>query len=368
MSIYLYIVAATLIFGAIMPQQGKKRIFYMILMTAIHMFVCAFRYNHLTGDLMKYHFIFNNMASYGWLSEEVLQEGRNTGFYLLMKLVNTITGGDFQMLLIVIAVITYLIVGYMIYRYSPAPWMSFLVWNCMAFFIFSLSAIKQSLAMAFVMLSFIGIAEKKPVFFLTMMGLAGLIHVPALVFLPAYWLAQRRVTGNILLLYLMLGVLLYIFKNQFVEFIRAFYYEDDEVFFFSGELGNRFIMLLGFALFSILLKGFPNRDFEKLLHLMAIAAILQMLSGFDNIFTRLADYYFQFSILYIPMIFYPSDRKLQRSLIRPLFPFNDRSLKVLAVFISVFLFWFYYTYSINIKIDYSVDNYLNFRFMWDVVQ
>lgn len=368
MSIYLYIVAATLILGAIMPQQGRKRIYYILLMTAIHMFVCGFRYNHLTGDLMKYHFMFNNMASSGWFSEEVLQNGRNSGFFLLMKLINTITNGNFQMLLIVIAAITYSILAYIIYRYSPAPWMSFLVWNCMAFFVFSLSAIKQSLAMAFVMLSFIGIAEKKLGFFLAMMGLAGLIHVPALVFLPAYWLAQRHVTGKTLLFYLILGVLVYVFKNQFVNFIRKFYYEDDEVFVFSGEVGSRFIMILGFTLFGVLLKGFPNRDYEKLFHLMAIAAILQMLSGFDNIFTRLTDYYFQFSILYLPMIFYPNDRKPQRSLIRPMFPFNDRSLKVLSGVIAIFMIWFYYTYSINISISYSVDNYLNFRFMWDVVQ
>lgn len=368
MSIYLYIVAATLILGILMPQQGRKRIFYIILMAGIHAFVLGFRYQHLTGDLIKYHNTFDSMALSGWFSPEVLQEGRNTGFFLLMKLVNTITSGNFQALLIVIAFTTCAAAAYIIYRYSPAPWMSFLTWNCMAFYIFGFSAIKQSLAMAFVMLSFIGIAERKPVFFLSMMGLAGLIHMPALAFLPAYWLAQRRVTGKTLLFYLLMGVLLYTFKNQFVNFIRSFYYEEDEVFFFSGELGNRFIMILGFTMFSILLKGFPNRDFEKLFHLMAIAAILQMLSGFDNIFTRLTDYYFQFSVLYLPMLFYPSDRKPQHSLIRPMLPFNDRSLKVLGEAIVVFMIWFYYTYNINITIAYSVDDYLNFRFMWDVVQ
>ena len=88
MQIYLYIVAATLIFGFAAPQKGRKRIFYIALMTAIYMFVCCFRYYHLTGDLMKYHTEFNTTASYGWLSDEVLREGRNSGFFLLMKLVN----------------------------------------------------------------------------------------------------------------------------------------------------------------------------------------------------------------------------------------------------------------------------------------
>lgn len=367
MEIYLYLVAATLVFGAILPQTGKKRKYYIVFLTAFHMFVCAFRYNHLTGDLMKYHFMFNNLASAGWGSEAVLQEGRNSGFMLLMKLVNNLTGGDFQVLLIVIAVISYAILGYVIYRYSPAPWMSFLIWNCMGFFMFGLSAIKQALAMAFVMLSFSGIVEKNLKKYLLMMLAAGLIHMPSLVFLPAYWLCQRRVSSRMIGFYLVLGVLIYIFKNQFVEFIKSFYYEDDEVFVFSGEIGSRFIMLLGMTLFGLLFRSFTSRDFEALFHIMAVATILQMLAGFDHIFTRMADYYFQFSILYIPMTFYPGNQKNQRPKLHRAFPFNRRSLKALSVLLCVFMLWFYWTYNLNIHIAVEVDNYLNYRFMWEVV-
>lgn len=366
MSIYLIIVAATLILGAVMPQKGRKRIYYIVLMTVVHAFVCAFRYEHLTGDLMKYHHTFNQLASYGWFSEDVLQEGRNSGFYLLMKLVNELTGGDFQMLLIIIAVIVHVIFGYMVWKYSSAPWMSFLVWNCMALYVFGFSAIKQALAMSFVMLSFVGISRRKLGFYMAMMALAGLIHTPALIFLPAYWLVQMRINRNTILWYIALGILLYAFKAQFVEFISSFYYDEDEVFVFSGEIGSRFVMLLGFTLFGILFRGFSNPDFEKLFHLMAVATILQMLAGFDNIFTRMADYYFQFSVLYIPMTFVSGQSGLQRSAIKTVFPFNERSMKVIAAVIVIFMIWFYCTYTINVDVAYAVDDYTNYRFMWDV--
>lgn len=366
MSIYLIIVAATLILGAIMPQKGKKRIWYILLMIAIHAFVCAFRYNHLTGDLMKYHYEFNALAEYSWFSQEVLHDGRNSGFYLLMKLVNEMTDGGFQMLLIVVAVITHVILGYMIWRYSSAPWFSFLVWNCMALYVFGFNAIKQALAMSIVMLSFVAISREKPLLYLVIMATAGFVHAPALVFLPAYWMAQRRVSHYTLVLYAVLGILLYVFKAQFVEFISSFYYEEDEVFVFSGEIGSRFVMLLGFALFGILFRGFSNPDFEKLFHLMMIAALLQMLAGFDNIFTRMADYYFQFSVLYIPMTFVAGKNAIQRSGIKAIFPFNKRSMKVITAVIVLFMIWFYYTYNINIEIAIASDDYLNFRFMWDV--
>lgn len=368
MEIYLYIVAAILGFGLLMPQKGPKRKYYIALMTVIHTVVCGLRYQFLTGDLHKYYYTFLNSGTYGWFSEELLAGGRNSGFFILNKLICILSDGEFQAFLFFIALVIHLVLAYMVYRYSPMPWMSYLTWNCMGLYIFGFSAIKQALAMAFVMLAFVGIAEKRPKFFLLSMTIAGLIHVPALVFLPSYWLAQRRVDGKTVFFYLILGVAIYVFKNQFVNFIRSFYYEDDEIFVFSGEIGNRFIMILGFTLFGILFRGFPDQNYEKLFHVMSLAAILQMLSGFDNIFTRLTDYYFQFSVLYLPMIFFPDDRKPQKSLLQPVFPFNTRSLKFMAIFIVAFMLWFYWTYNINITIANEVDNYLNFRFMWDVVK
>lgn len=366
MEIYLYVVAAVLVFGALMPQKGPQKKYYIGLMTIIHTFVCGFRYPLLTGDLRKYCSSFWSYAEYGWFSDELLAEGRNTGFYLLNKLICVLSDGDFQVLLIIIAVVIHLVLAYIIYHYSPAPWMSYLVWNCMAFYIFGFSSIKQALAMAFIMLAFVGIAEKRLSKFLFCVLIAGFIHMPALIFLPSYWLAQRRVDGKMLIFYVLLGIAIYAFKEQFIAFIRSFYYEDDELMVFSGELGSRFIMILGFTLFGLIFRGFSDRTFECLFHIMAIAAILQMLSGFDNIFTRLTDYYFQFSVLYLPMIFFSDDKRPQRSALQPILPFNRRSLHILAAFICVFMLWFYWTYNINITIGYEVDNYLNFRFMWDV--
>ena len=367
MSIYIQLVLITLVLGVIMPQKGPKRIYYIAVMTALFMFVSAFRYKHLTGDLIKYNNIFNALADCGWFSEYTLQDGRNSGFFLFLKFIQELTGGDFQFVLVVISVVIYLVLGYVIYRYSPAPWMSFLTWHGMGLYIFGFSAIKQAFAMAFVMVAFVAATERKLPGFLLAMAVAGLIHMPALVFLPAYWMIGMRVNVKTIILYILLGFAIYTFKDQFIEFIRSFYYEDDEVFIFSGEIGSRFIMILGFTLFGVLFKGFENRDFEHLFHVMAFAAILQMFSGYDNIFSRLADYYFQFSVLYLPMTFYTAEGKLQRSYMRPFLPFNSRSLKAFSFLVCAFMLWFYWTYNINITIAYEVDNYLDFRFMWDVL-
>ena len=364
---YILMVAAVLLFGAIMPQKGPKRSRYIILMTVLHTCLCGFRYMFITGDLHKYYYTFLNSGSYGWFSEELLAEGRNFGFYIFNKIIYHLSSGDFQVLLFTISAIVHLALGYVVYRYSPRPWFSYLVWNCMSFFLFGFSAIKQALAMAFVMLSFIGIAEKRVGFYLTMMSLASSIHMPALVFLPAYWLSQMKIKPNIIILYVLMGIALYMIKNQFVAFIHTFYYEDDEIMIYSGEIGSRMIMILGFTLFGLFFRGFRDPVFSKLFHIMAVAAILQMLAGFDNIFTRLTDYYFQISMLYLPMVFFPREGvSLRKDGMAPVFPFNRRSMALIATVIVVFLLWFYWTYAINITIELDFDNYLNYRSMWDV--
>lgn len=367
MSIYIQLVLLTLVLGVIMPQKGPKRIYYIILMAALCTYVCGFRYQFLTGDLHKYYWNYFNCGSYDWFSPELWANGRNFGFQYFNKIIYTLFGEEQQALLFAIALIIHVVLAVVIYRYSPAPWMSFLTWHCMALYIFGFSAIKQALAMAFVMLAFMAATERKPFGFLIAMALAGSIHMPSLVFLPAYWLMDMRVNGKTFIFYAILGIILYIFKDQFLDFVRSFYYEDDEIFVYSGKIGSRFFMILGFALFGVLFKGFENQDFEHLFHLMVFAAILQVFSGYDNIFTRLADYYFQFSVLYLPMTFYGKGKKLQQSYLAPVFPFNKRSLTLLSLFICVFMLWFYWTFNINITIDYAVDNYLNFRFMWDVL-
>ena len=163
MSIYWIIVAVVILLGLIIPQQGYYRKVYVILMAALHIFVCGFRYMYITGDLLNYGWHYHASVNFGWLSPEILQEGRNTGWFMLQKLLATISNGDFQFFLFVLAVIMIGAVSVMIYRYSPQPWLSFLIYNCLSFFItYDFSAIKQGLAMAILIGARMCIMEKKP--------------------------------------------------------------------------------------------------------------------------------------------------------------------------------------------------------------
>ena len=368
MSIYWWIVVAIILFGAIMPQEGRGRKYYVILMTFIHWFVCAFRYQFLTGDLIKYNTEFRHLRNVGYLAEEAVHGWRNTGFYWLMKFVGDQTDGNYQALLIVLATICCLIAGILIYRFSPKPWFSFLVWNCLSVYVtYDYLAIKQGLAMAILMISLMCIFDRKPSWFLVWTLLAGFIHMPALCFLPAYFLANRRLSGKMLAAYVIAAVVIFFSRNQIIGVVGELYYDDTEFTLVKETLGGRTIVIILMLLAGLLLKGLREKQFSQLFNIMVVAMIFQMFSGFDNIFTRLADYYLQFAMPYIPMIFYdPKHTEQNRHLAGPVFPFNRRSRTMLAVCIALILIWWYDTTMLGHTISYEVDNFLNYRFMWDV--
>ncbi len=366
--VYYYMVAAVLGFGFLLPQHGRQKKIYITLMAVLHAFVCGWRYMYLTGDLRKYAWGYYTITGSSWFSEDVFNGGRNFGFFWLQKLFSTITDGDFQIFLIFIAIVVEIAVAVVIYRYSPAPWLSYLLWNCFGFYIFGFSAIKQALAMGLLMLAFTGIMEEKPKKFLLWTVLAGCVHAPALVFLPAYWIAKSRLSVQKLIIYAICAGLIFIFRNQIVQFISDFYY-DEKDYMANTRVGGRFMMIAALLIAGIMLRGFSGRSFTKLFNLMLVAAIIQMFSGFDNVFTRLTDYYFQFLILYLPMMLYPEwDESVEGGYqIRHLV--LSRQQQAVAVLCVVLLAGFYYfTTNLSQPISTEADNYLNFRFCWEVSQ
>lgn len=370
MNIYWIIVGVVIGLGLIMPQKGYFRKYYIIIMAILHAFVCGFRYMYLTGDLRKYAADYYEILNHGWFSDMVIQEGRNTGFFGLMKLFSTLTNGDFQIFLFALAVITQVIVAILIYKYSPKPWLSYLVYNCMGFYVAGFSLIKQYLAMAIIMWAMMAIFEKRPLKFLILTLIAGFIHMPALCFLPAYFIANRRINASTLIGYFFGAVIIYFFRGSIINLVSDFYYEDETFQLVNTTLGGRFLVILIILIAALMLKGFREKNYERLFNIIVVAALFQMFSGFDNIFTRLSDYYLQFLVLFIPMIFYDSFQKveLNENASSPCLPFNNRSIRLIVMMLVVVLIWWYNATCIGVTIDYAVDDYTNYRFMWEVLE
>lgn len=367
--VYYYMVAAVLGFGLLLPQHGRQKKVYITLMAILHTFVCGWRYMYMHGDLLKYaggESGYYKLAEWGWFDERVFNGGRNFGFFWLEKLIAHLSGNDFQILLIVIAILIELAVAFTIFRYSPAPWLSYLLWNCFGFYIFGFVSIKQALAMGVLLFAFSAIMEERPRRFFLFALLAGCIHAPALIFLPAYWMAKNQLSSKKVMIYAFSALLIYLFRNQIVGVISEFYYEEKE-YISDDRIGGRFLMMAALLLVGVILRGFTGRNFGKLFNLMVVAAILQMFSSFDNVFSRLTDYYFQFVILYLPMMFYPKkDKSLEHEYQIRHIALTAKQRMAALICVAMLACLYYYQTNLSHTITYEVDNYLNYRFCWEV--
>ncbi len=362
---YYLLLVVIMALGVLMPQGSKDRKQYIVIMAVLHSLLSGLRHPYLTGDMKTYCYTYWHIEENGWFSDTVFRDGTNFGFNWLMKFFSTLSDGDFQVFLIVVAIFIELVVAFLIYKYSPLPWLSFLVWNCMGFYVFGFSAIKQSIAMGLIMIAFIGIMEEKPKLFTIFTILATIVHKPAFIFIPAYYLSKRKFTLQTILIYICGAVIVFINKNQIVKLMQEFYYEEGIVS-DNGDLGGRFFLIVGFILCGFALKGIKGKYFSKVANLIVMAAILQMFSGFDNVFTRLTDYYLQFLIIFIPLSF--ADYKDVRLLgvgegIR--LDVSSKQKITIIILLAIFLVWFYYKCYINIEIDYYTDDYTNYRFFWE---
>lgn len=268
-----------------------------------------------------------------WAHAEKQEDGsghdRNIGIQWLMKAVSDLTDGDYQAFAMVVSCFTLLSLAHFVKKYSPSPVQSFLLWMGLLFFTFTMSGLKQTIAMSLVILAFDGIYERKILNFLFFVIVASIFHFPALVFLPAYWIANMRLGKTYLIFLTVLFFVTYLFRDQLVDWMTDTY--ETEIINNSGMrfLANKVVVMLIIIIAAIVVRP-PHSDdglYCSLLMLVGVSAVIQTFASYNNTFERLADYYFQFSVAFIPMIFEPvktkrrhlSEREL--SLVRNIGPY-----------------------------------------------
>ena len=359
-NVYWAVLAITGVLAIIFKDDKKK---FVISAAIVHIFVCGFRYDAMHGDLMAYKKGFDSYAQANWLSETIIGDGRNTLFYGLNKLIANLTNNNFQALLFAIAAISIISISIVIYKYSEMPFVSYLMWSCFGFYMFGFYSIKQSLAMSILMFAGMAIFEKKHILFYILVIIAGLIHMPAFVFLPAYELCVAKKLRTIIYFYVALVAIIVLFRNQIVGTMADLYYEGDK---FSAitsfGIGGKSLMLIALVFVGIFLCNIKNDYFRYTLILIATASLIQMFSVYDNVFTRLADYYFQFIILYAPFILNQSHESNDDV---PIMHFNERSRQLITILFCLMAMVFYYRVNFLHASDVAVDNLVaNFKFFW----
>ena len=166
--------------------------------------------------------------------------------------------------------------------------------------------------MGFITLAFDAIVEKKPLWFALLVYIAWWFHAPALIFAPAYLIAMMK-PGRMYLLFLAaLLAFTYTFRDRILELMLEFY--DTTIYDYEMRfLANKVIIMLGIVAAALVLRP-PEEDdrvYGILLQFMGIAVVIQTFASYNNTFERLANYYFQFCVAFIPLVFQTDTRRSQ---------------------------------------------------------
>ena len=321
MSVYHWLVILVVLLALLMKGDKKGNTKYILLVAVLMFCVYGLRDAYTIGNDSSSSYLhqfqrmenreWNGMPGISdWLSNEDFGEeraghDRSFAFSWLMKSVYDWTDGDYQWFIAIIALFVMASVANLIRRFASSPLQSFLYYFGLIYYTMMFNVLKQSIAMSFVMFAFCALMDRKPIRFILLVLVGSMFHFPALVFLPTYWISKMRVGRNYLILLAALFIVTYLFRSQLVDLMKDTY--DTHVHDSSGMrfLSNKVLVMIVIIVAALVIR--PPSDDDKLycilLQIVGIATVIQTFAGYNNTFERLADYYFQFAILFIPLVF-----------------------------------------------------------------
>lgn len=375
-----------LLSALLMHGEKKANIKYILLVITLMFCVYGLRDAYTIGNdsSSSYLHMFESVEGKKWedmpklsdwasnkeRGEEQAGHERSVAFRWMMKAVYDLTDGDYQWFVGIVALIVMIAVAQFVYRYSPSPIQSFLYYFGLLYFTMMFNILKQSLAMAFILFAFNAVVDRKMIRFLLMVWFASLFHFPAIVFLPVYWIANVKLGRTYLVFLAVLFVVTYLYRDQLVDWMTDAY--DTQITNSSMRfLSNKVIVMIAIVIVALVIRPPSGEDkiYNSLLMIIGVAAVIQTFSRYNNTFERLADYYFQFSVVFIPMVFedvktkriYLSEREL--ILIRRVGPYLFSAFAIWRFFHNTVNDATIYPYQFYFQAEKAVEDMLVGRFL-----
>ena len=303
-SVYLLILA---FIRLVIPQKWNS---ILVIVAGTFLFIIsALRSIDFASDTTGY---VNKYLSLSYVDFSILLDdlfngvGKDPFFYLFSKVIS-IAGFSYQVWLAVIASIFCFSISKLIYRYSNEPFISFVALISLGYFYFSLTGLRQTMALGCIILSYKYLKERNIIPFVLLVLLGSLFHSSALIFLISYPVANIKIGWKQLLGIGAAFIVSLFYSNQIREIIRVVGWTDSLVAYADQKTSlsiSGFIIQLSIFLFCLkykkeLLKKDKNN--QSLYNLLFLGLIFQAFSTVIAEFFRISMYFSIFSIILIPM-------------------------------------------------------------------
>ena len=145
-------------------------------------------------DIINYKNLFLNsrFLSYSKILNDGLNEELKDPFFTMFAKFFNELGFSVEMWMGIIAIVFAVCFSYLTFKHSKNSWLSLVVLFALHFS-FTLTGLRQTMALAFICLAFHCILSKKPIKFTLFVLIACLFHSSAIICLPAYLIAKQKI-------------------------------------------------------------------------------------------------------------------------------------------------------------------------------
>ncbi len=204
MAIYFIIFICLVTIGVFQQYTGKKYDRLFLFSVIFLILFSGLRGENVGFDYESYYDIFHSITEITTASNFLIEPL----FALLVTIVNSV--GSFNHFLIIIAILSISIKGFFIYRYSPYPLISILVYYVISFLINDMGQIRYGLAMSIVLLVFHELHRGKKLSVIILIFISILLHYSAVVVLPILLFYNYRFSNKQIFFILSASILFYI--------------------------------------------------------------------------------------------------------------------------------------------------------------
>lgn len=317
----------TLIIGLIFSFTFKDQIKATKIYTALLLILSAFRYG-IGADYFSYMFLYKRLFVNVVPELKFGRQKQEAGFRALGSLIKTL-GANYQVYLAILALLSLFFVYKISVKYSKNPMLSMTTYYAFYYFVWTLSSLRQGLAMAVGMYFLLeAINNKRWVAFLVVSVLMYFVHTSSLILLVMYLLAKYipwnkkrmiiAITASVIIAFIPMGdVVLYF--SQYVDVLRRIASYLDGVFTIEKLLSLSSLarlVLMGVVLYyyNELVEDSPMM--KNIVHVYLISFIVYFLFQFSEITAaRLSIYGRILDFVILPSIIYLKAPKINKNIV-----------------------------------------------------
>jgi hypothetical protein len=288
-----------------MPPSSKYNKSFVIFAGALLFLICSLRNAEFGPDTLSYVSDYLSLSYINIL--DLWGNFDKDPFFFLFSKIISLFGVSYQVWLAIIAAIFIFSVSKLIYRYSSEAYLSFIVLLSLEYLFFSLTGLRQALALSMILLSYPYLREQKLIPFLVLVFFGSLFHSSALIFLIAYPLAKMKIGWKQFIGTLSALILSYFFSDVIKDLVALLGWKDYLSSYAAREYTltiSGFIIQLSIFLFCIYYKkGVLQLDINNLslYNLLFLGLTFQAFAVVIAEFFRISMYFSIFSIILIPI-------------------------------------------------------------------